>query len=157
MNAHLKLIGRQALQQKRQIGALLAPEPVGDAPGLKRDVSLEVQKRRQKSFRRGIVNGNALQIAACRVDQLGRVRKCLAGDAGNPLAIGSAFSEPLPDLAGQRAAEIGMIEAGSEAPNIGSLARMLSASRLIACQSWSIGAIPFGTMAIAWVAPLPAI
>jgi hypothetical protein len=40
MNGDLKLIGRQALQQQREIIAALAPEKVGDAPGLQRDVAL---------------------------------------------------------------------------------------------------------------------
>jgi hypothetical protein len=48
MDAHLKGVGRQALQQECEIGAVPTPEPVGHAPGLQRDVSLEVQKRRQK-------------------------------------------------------------------------------------------------------------
>lgn len=113
MNADLKLIGRQALQQQRLIGAAASPEPVGNAPGQKRDISLEVEKRRHKPLRRRIVNGDALEIASRHFDQIGRVRKSLASGAGNLLAIGSASSEPLPDLAGKRAAEIRMSENGS--------------------------------------------
>ena len=108
----LKLIGRQALQQQREIAAPLAPEPVGDAPGLQRDVALEVQQRRQQRRRRGIVNGDALQIAACRVDQIGRSGKRFAGNARKSLAIRRTLAEPLADLVRQRVSEVRMIENG---------------------------------------------
>ena len=113
MNGNLKLIGRQALQQQREIAAVLAPEPVGDEPGLQRDVALEVQQRRQKRRRRGIVNGNALQVVARRLDKFGLASKCLAGDLRKLPAIRRTFAEPLTDLMRQRTGEIGMIENGS--------------------------------------------
>ena len=110
VNAHLKGIGRHALQQECEVGALVTPKPVGYPPGLQGDISLEVQKRRQQSGRRGIVNGNTLQIPARRVDQIGRGLKRLTRDACELLAVGGAFAESFADLMGQRAAQVGMIE-----------------------------------------------
>jgi hypothetical protein len=110
MNAHLKGIGRQALQQEREIGSALAPKPVGHAPGLQRDISLEVQKRRQKSGRRGVMSGNALQIPARRIDQIGRGLKRLTGDASELRAIRHALAEPFADLMGHCAAQVGVVE-----------------------------------------------
>ena len=98
------------MQQQREIVAALAPEPVGDAPGLQRDVALEVQQRRQQRRRRGIVNGDALQIAARRIDQIGRATERVAGELRKPLAIRRALAEPLADLMRQRMSEVGMIE-----------------------------------------------
>ena len=112
MNADLKLIGRQALQQQREIVAIMQPEPVRDAPGLQRDISLEVQQRRQQRRRRGIVNGNALQIAAGRIDQIGRSRERLVRNTRKALAIRRALSQPFTDLMGQRTAKTGMGENG---------------------------------------------
>ena len=109
MNTDLKRVGRQALQQKRLIRPVLAPEPIRHAPGLQGDVSLEVEKRRQQRRHRGIVNGNALEIAARRIDQVGRGCKCLTGNACKLAAIRRTPAEPLTDLMGQRTAEIGMI------------------------------------------------
>ena len=131
MDADLKRVGRQALQQQCEIGAVAMPEPVRHPKGLQRDIALEVQQRRQKSRRRGIVDGNALQIAARRLDQIGRGPIRFAGDAREELAVIGALAEPLPDLMGDRIAKIGMIEdRGRErGPNSGSLAMALSASR----------------------------
>ena len=112
MNADGKLIGRQALQQQREIVAELAPEPVGDAPRLQRDVSLEVQQRRQQRRRRGIVNGDALQIAARRIDQIGRASEGVTGEPCKSLAIRRTPAEPLADLVGQRVSEVRMVENG---------------------------------------------
>src|SRR3954470_12706514 len=112
MNADLKLIGRQTLQQEREIVAALAPEPVRDAPSLQRNVALEVQQRRQQRRHRGIVNGDALQIAAWGVDQSGRSRNRFAGNARKALAIRRTLAEPLPDLVSQRVSEIRVIENG---------------------------------------------
>ena len=97
MNGDLKLIGRQALQKQREIGAPPAPEPVGDAPGLQRDVALEVQQRWQQRRRRGIVNGDALQITARRIDQIGRATERINGELRKLPAIRQTFAEPLAD------------------------------------------------------------
>jgi len=86
------------------------PEPVGYPPSLQRDIALEVQQRRQKPRHGGIVHNNALQIRARRVDQIGRSRKRLTGDAREQRAVVSAFAEPFSDLMGNRAAKVGMIE-----------------------------------------------
>ena len=72
MDAYLAkpLRSKELFQAVQDLGAVAMPEPVRHAPGLQRDVALEVQQRRQKSRRRRIVNGNALQIAARRIDQI---------------------------------------------------------------------------------------
>jgi hypothetical protein len=56
------------------------------------------------------VNGNALQIAARRIDQIGRGVMRLAGNAREKPAISRSLAEPFPDLMRERTAEIGMIE-----------------------------------------------
>ena len=112
MNADLKLIGRQALQQQREIVAALTPEAVRDAPGLQRDISLEVQQRRQQRPRRGIVNGDALQIAARGIDQIGRASEGVTGELRKPLTIRRTLAEPLAYLVRQRVSEVRMIENG---------------------------------------------
>src|SRR5450631_4079208 len=86
------------------------PEPAGHPPRLQRDKPLEVQERPQKSRGRGIVNSNALQIAARRVDQVRRGVMRLTGNAREKLAISRAFAEPFTDLMRERITEIGMIE-----------------------------------------------
>ena len=53
---------------------------------------------------------NALQIAARGINQIGRGRKCFIGDARELMSIVGTFAEPLSDLMGDRAAEVGMIE-----------------------------------------------
>ena len=77
----------------------------------KRDVSLEVQKRRQTvPSIAGIVNGDAMQIAARCLDQIGRGMMRLTGNACEKLAISRSLAEPLTDLMPERTAEAGMIE-----------------------------------------------
>ena len=110
MNADLKRIRRQALQQQCEIGAVLPPEPVRYAPGLQRDESLEVQQRWQQCRPGRIIGHDALQIPARRVDQIGRGLKYFTGNARIALAIGCVPAEPLTDLMRQRAAEIAVIE-----------------------------------------------
>ena len=85
VNADLERIGGQALHQQCEIGTALPPEPVRHPPGLQGDVALEVQERRQQCRGRGIMNRNALQIAARRLDQIGSLRKRLTRNARETL------------------------------------------------------------------------
>src|SRR3954464_988654 len=88
----------------------MTPEPVGHPPDLQRDVALVIQQWRQQPIDRGIMNGDALQIEACRLDPFGRGVESLAGDAREPLAALGASAEPLTDLISERASKIAMIE-----------------------------------------------
>ena len=56
------------------------------------------------------MNGDALQVAARGVDQIGRSRKRFAGNASKALAIRRTLAEPLPDLVCQRVSEIRVID-----------------------------------------------
>ena len=46
------------------------PEPVRDAPGLQRDIPLEMQQRRQQLGDGGIVDRDCLQVAAGCLDHV---------------------------------------------------------------------------------------
>ena len=110
MDANLKRVGRQALQQQCEIGAVAMPEPVRHPPGLQRHISLEIEQRRQKPRGSRIVKNNSFEIAARGIDKAGRGRKGLAGDTRKQTSIAGAFAEALSNLPGHRSAEIGMIE-----------------------------------------------
>jgi hypothetical protein len=56
------------------------------------------------------VNGDTLQIAARRIDQIGRATERINGELRKLPAIRQTFAEPLADLIRQRVSEVGMIE-----------------------------------------------
>src|SRR5689334_932223 len=112
MDADLQPLGRCTLHHAREIVTATLPEPVLDAPGLERHKALVVQERRQQRRDRGIVLDNALQIEACGLDEFGRGGKRLFRDGREARALVVISAKPLPDLEGERAGEIVMIENG---------------------------------------------
>ena len=74
------------------------PEPAGNAPGLQRHKSLEIEERRQQRGGRRIVIDDTLQIQAGGFDEIGSSRICLRRHAREQRVVLHGDAKPLPDL-----------------------------------------------------------
>src|SRR5262245_57738470 len=109
MDADLELVGGLTLQQKREIEAFVAPEPVRHPKRLQRDKTLVVQERWQQFCDGGIMLGDSLEIAGRSFDEVGCREISLAREFRELAALAGSCAEPLADLVRHRAGKIVVI------------------------------------------------